>query len=100
MEKGLESSQKKEAMDPIMMDDEQTREIIRSIGVMRNRWPYQYSMNIKKREVAEREGLESEEEEVEDLHTMGNVEDILHATYERKNIGHGSGVAERYPFYI
>jgi hypothetical protein len=33
MEKDLESRQKKESMDPIMMDDEQTREIIRKIGV-------------------------------------------------------------------
>jgi hypothetical protein len=33
MEKALESSQKKEEMDPIMMDDEQTREIIRNAGV-------------------------------------------------------------------
>jgi hypothetical protein len=36
MEKALESSQKKEEMDPIMMDDEQTKEIIRSAGMMCN----------------------------------------------------------------
>jgi hypothetical protein len=36
MEKILDSSQKKEAMNPIMMDDEQTREIIRKSGVMRS----------------------------------------------------------------
>jgi hypothetical protein len=40
-------------MEPIMMDDEQTREIIRNGGVMCNRRPYQYSMNNKKRDVAE-----------------------------------------------
>jgi hypothetical protein len=39
MEKALESSQKKEAMDPIMMDDEQTREIIRNAGVTHNNDP-------------------------------------------------------------
>jgi hypothetical protein len=33
MEKAPERSQKKEEMDPIMMDDEKTREIIRSVGV-------------------------------------------------------------------
>ena len=37
IEKALESSHKKEAMDPIMMDDEHTKEIIRKEGVMRNR---------------------------------------------------------------
>jgi hypothetical protein len=77
MEKALESSQKKEAMDPIMMDDEQTREIIRKAGVMCSGRPYQYKMNSKKREVAEREGLDNDEEEVEDLHAIGNIEDIL-----------------------
>ena len=77
-------------MDPIMMDDEQTREIIRKESVMCSGWPYQYRMNNKKRVVVEREGLENDEEDVEDLHTTGKIEDILHATYERKNRGHGS----------
>jgi len=77
-------------MDPIIMDDKYTREIIRSAGVMHNKWPYQYRMNNKKLVVAEREGLESDEEEVEDLCATGKIEDILRATYERKNIGHGS----------
>jgi hypothetical protein len=36
-------------------------------GMMRNERPYQYNINWKKREVAEREGLESDEEEVEDI---------------------------------
>jgi hypothetical protein len=37
-------------------------------------------MNNKKREVAEREGLDNDEEEVEDLHhATGKIEDILHA---------------------
>jgi hypothetical protein len=34
MEKALERGQKKEEIDPIMMDDEQTREIIRKASVM------------------------------------------------------------------
>ena len=39
-----------------------------------------------------REGLESDEEEVEDLLAMGKIEEILHATYDRKTIGKGFGV--------
>jgi hypothetical protein len=31
--------------------------------------------------------LESDEEEVEDLCAMENIEEILHATYERKTRG-------------
>jgi hypothetical protein len=40
MEKALESSQKEEAMDPIMMDDEQTKEIIKKEGVTCNERSY------------------------------------------------------------
>jgi hypothetical protein len=57
-------------------------------------------MNSKKRVVAEREGLENDEEEVEDLRAMGQIEDILHTTYERKSKGHGSGTKEGSPFEI
>jgi hypothetical protein len=53
--------------------------------------PYQYNINRKKREVAKREGLDSDEEEVEDLCAMGKIEEILCATYERKTRGQGSG---------
>jgi hypothetical protein len=34
MERALERGQKKEAMDPIMMDEEQTKEILSKAGVM------------------------------------------------------------------
>jgi hypothetical protein len=47
-------------------------------------------MNRKKRAISELEGLDSDKEEVEDLRTMGHIEDILRATYERKTRGHGS----------
>jgi hypothetical protein len=40
-------------------------------GVTRSEIPYQYKINSKKREVSERGGLESDEEEVEDLHARG-----------------------------
>jgi hypothetical protein len=47
-----------------MMDDEHTMESIRKSGVTRNRLPYKYKMNRKKRAVAEQEGFYSDEEEV------------------------------------
>jgi hypothetical protein len=100
MEKALESSYKKEAMDPIMMDDEQIREIIRKLGVTCSRRPYQYKMNNRKRVVAEQEGLDNNEEEVVDLCAIGKIKDILHITYERKTKGHGSGAEGGSPFQI
>jgi hypothetical protein len=36
-------------------------------GKMRSGVPYQYKVNTKKRVIAEREGLASDEEEVEDF---------------------------------
>jgi hypothetical protein len=74
-------------MDPIMMDEEQTKEILRKARVMRNGRPYHYNINSKKREVVEQEGLDSDEEEGGDLRAMGNIEEILHAMYERKTKG-------------
>jgi hypothetical protein len=50
--------------------------------------------------VVEREGLDNNEEEVEDLHATGHIEDILHATCERKTIGHGYNAEEGSPFQI
>jgi hypothetical protein len=41
-------------------------------------------MNNNKRAIADREGLESDEEEVEDLWVVEQIEEILCATYERK----------------
>jgi hypothetical protein len=100
MEKDMESSQKKEAMNPIMMDDEQTKEIVRKSSVMHNRRPYQCKINSKKRVVVELEGLDNDEEEVEDLCATRKIEDVLHATYERKTRGHGSDAEEGSPFHI
>jgi hypothetical protein len=59
-------------MDLIMMDDEQTKEIIRKLGVMCSGQPYRYKMNNKKRAVTERECLDNDEEEVEDLHAKAD----------------------------
>jgi hypothetical protein len=44
-------------------------------------------MNKKKRAIAAREGLECDEEEVEDLWDVEKIEEILHVTYERKTRG-------------
>jgi hypothetical protein len=53
-------------------------------------------MNNKKRAIIEREGLEStNEEEVEDLRIVENIEEILHATYERKMRGPREGTEVR-----
>jgi hypothetical protein len=83
MEEDIDKGKKKEAMDPIMMGEE-INNIMENFGKMRNGLPYQYKMNNKKRSIADREGLERYEEEVEDLWAMDNIEEILPTTYERK----------------
>jgi hypothetical protein len=49
------------------MDDDQLKWILTSPRMMRSGVPYQYNVNTKKRSVVVREGLASDEEEVEDL---------------------------------
>jgi len=70
-----------------MMDQEEIQENLQKAGTMRRGRPYQYKLNRKKRKIAEREGLESEEEEVQDLRVVENIEEILRATYEIKTRG-------------
>jgi hypothetical protein len=67
---------------------------------MRSEVPYQYKVNTKKRDVAVREGLESNEEEVEDLRVLEQIEKILHETYERKIRGPRSGGEGGHPIHI
>jgi PHD/YefM family antitoxin component YafN of YafNO toxin-antitoxin module len=74
---------------PIMMDQEEIQEILQKAGMTHSGRPYQYKLNRKKRVVVEREVLESDEEEVDDLHVVDNIEGILHATYERNTRGEG-----------
>jgi hypothetical protein len=62
-----DKGKKEEPLDLIMMDDDQIKQIMATIGKMRSRVPYQYKVNTKKRVVTMREGLVSDEEEVEDL---------------------------------
>ena len=61
---------KKEVMDPIMMEEYQINQIMETTGNMRSGSPYEYKMNNKKRVISDREGLESDEEEVEDLRAV------------------------------
>jgi len=70
------------------------------MGKTRSRAPYQYKVNTKKRAIVAREGLESDEEEVEDLQAVEQIEEILRATYERKTRGprmRGEGI---HPIHI
>ena len=55
-----------------MMDNDQIKRIMATTRKTCNGVPYQYKVNTKKRDVALREGLESDEEEVEDLRAMEN----------------------------
>jgi hypothetical protein len=67
MEGGMDKGKKEEPLDPIMMDDDHIKWIMATTIKMRSGVPYQYKVNTKKRYVTTREGLESNEEEVEDL---------------------------------
>jgi hypothetical protein len=51
--------------------------------------PYQYNLNRKKRAAVKREGLESDEEEVDYLCAIEHIEEILCATYEINTRGEG-----------
>ena len=65
-----------------------------------SRVPYQYKVNTKKRVVAAREVLASDEEEVEDLRDVEHIEEILRATYERKMRGPRVGREGNNPIHI
>jgi hypothetical protein len=69
-------------------------------GKTRSGVPYQYKVNTKKRSIDVREGLESDEEEVEDLWPMEKIEEILCATYERKTRGPRVGGEGIHPVHI
>jgi hypothetical protein len=69
-------------------------------GKTRSGVPYQYKVNTKKRVIAMREGLASDEEEVEDLLAVDKIEEILHATYERKTRGPRAGREGNNPIHI
>jgi hypothetical protein len=62
--------------------------------------PYQYNINNKKRAIAMREGLASDEEEVEDLWAVEKIEEIMLVTYERKTRGPRVEIGGRTPIHI
>ena len=83
-----------------MMDQEEILEIMQKEGTMRSGRLYQYNLNRKKRSIFEREGLESDEEDVEDLRAMEHIEEILCATYEINTRGTRSNEEEDTPVHI
>jgi hypothetical protein len=82
------------------MDDDQIKWILASLGTARSRAPYQYKVNTKKRVVDKREGLASDEEEVEDLQDVEKIEEILRIAYERKTRGPRIGGEDNHPFNV
>jgi hypothetical protein len=76
MEGERDKGKKDEALDPIMMDEDQIRRIMATAGKVCSGVPYQNKVNTKKRVVVAREGLASDEEEVEDLQGMDQIEEI------------------------
>jgi hypothetical protein len=92
--------QEEEPLDLIMMDDDQFKWILASSGMMHSGSPYQYKVNTKKRDVATREGLESDEVEVEDIWAMEKIEEILRATYDREMRGPRMGGKGNHPIHI
>jgi hypothetical protein len=101
MEGGKDKGKKEEEpLDPIMMDDDQIKWILASMGKTRSGAPYQYKVNTKKRAIAMREGLVSDEEEVEDLWAVEQIEEILRTTYERKMRGPRTGGEGNHPIHI
>jgi hypothetical protein len=95
-----DTGNKEEALDPITMDEEQIKRIMETTGRTRSGVPYQYNINTKKRVVAMREGLASDEEEVEDLRAMERIEEILCTTYERKMRVPRAGIEGKTPIHI
>ena len=83
----MDKGNKEEALDPIMMEEDQIKQIMETTGRMCSGVPYQYKIKNKKRSIATREGLESYEEEVEDIRAVEQIKEILRATYERNTRG-------------
>ena len=57
----MDKGKKEEALDPIMMEEDQNKKIMETNGRTRSRVPYQYNINNKKRAMEDREGLTSDE---------------------------------------
>jgi hypothetical protein len=51
MEEDMDKGNKKEAMDPMMVEKDQINKVMETTGKTRTREPYQYKMNNKKRDI-------------------------------------------------
>jgi hypothetical protein len=100
MEGEMDKGRKEEAMDPIMIEEDQIKQIMATAGKTRSGVPYQYKMNNKKRSIANRDFFASDEEEVEDLQAMEQIEEILCTTYERNIRGPRKGIEGRTPIHF
>jgi hypothetical protein len=100
MEREVDKGKEKESLDPIMMDEYHIKQIMETTRKTHSGVPYQYKLNTKKRVVSMREGLESDEEEVEDLQVVEKIEEILRVTYERKTRGSREGIKGITPIHI
>jgi hypothetical protein len=61
MEGEVDKGKKEESLDPIMMDKNQIKNIMATVGKTCSGVPYQYKVNTKKRVIAVRGGLASDE---------------------------------------
>jgi hypothetical protein len=84
MEEDMDKGNKEEALDPIIMEEDRINHFMETTRRTCSGAPYQYKMNNKKRAITEREDLESDEKEVEDLQAVEKIQEILHVTYEMK----------------
>jgi hypothetical protein len=101
MEGGKDKGKKEEEpLNPIMMDDDQIWWILETAGKTCSRVPYQYKVTTKKRAISAREGLASDEEEVEDLQVVEHIEETLRTTYEPKKRGPRAGGEGNHPIHI
>jgi hypothetical protein len=100
MEEEMDIVKKEEALDPIMMEEDHINQIMEIVGRTHSGVPYQYKINNKKRSIVAKEGLESDEQEVEDLRAVEKIEEILRATYERKTRGPGEETGGGTPIHI
>jgi hypothetical protein len=87
MEEDIDKGKKKEAMEPIMMEEDHIKIIMKKTRNTCSGAPYQYKINNKKRAIANREGLKSEEEDIEDICIVEKIEKIMCTKYERKTCG-------------
>jgi hypothetical protein len=54
----MDKGKKEEALDPIMMEEDQIKKIMETVGRTHIEVPYQYKMNNKKRAIAARKAYQ------------------------------------------